>query len=62
MKEKKAIVLINGELAGILSKNESGYTFRYDDLYYNDSKKPAISATLPKNQQEYYSSYLFSFF
>lgn len=62
MKTRKAMVLINGELAGTLSKNETGYTFRYDDLYFNDSLKPAISATLPKSQQEYQSTYLFPFF
>jgi HipA-like protein len=62
MKERKAMVLLNGELAGTLFKNEGGYTFRYDDLYYNDSKKPAISATFPKSQQEFHSNFLFSFF
>jgi serine/threonine-protein kinase HipA len=38
------------------------YLFRYDDDYFYDSLKPAVSLTLPKSQQEYRSDYLFPFF
>lgn len=34
----------------------------YDDVWWGSSDKPAISLTLPKNQQEYRSEYLFPFF
>lgn len=60
---RKAEVYLNGILAGILielSRNE--YVFRYDDEYYTDASKPAISLTLPKSKQEYKSEYLFPFF
>ncbi|MCJ7446523.1 MAG: HipA N-terminal domain-containing protein [Bacteroidales bacterium] len=50
-------------LAGILiEENRKSYVFRYDDNYFNDTGKPAVSLTLPKRQQEYRSEYLFPFF
>lgn len=59
----KAGVYINGTLAGELEKTSMGtYVFRYVDLYYNDPLMPAISLTLPKQQQEYTSDHLFAFF
>lgn len=53
----------NGVLAGLLSEeNRKSYRFRYDESYFNDSTKPAISLTLPKSKIEYTSHYLFPFF
>lgn len=53
----------NGIFAGILTQeNRKIFVFRYDDAYYNDKSKAAISLTLPKTQQEYNSEYLFPFF
>ncbi len=53
----------NGILAGILTEeNRKHYVFRYDDNYYNDTSKQAISLTLPKTQKEYSSEFLFPFF
>jgi len=53
----------NKELAGFLTEESTkSYTFRYTDAWYTDSDKPAVSLTLPKNQQEYHSDYLFPFF
>jgi serine/threonine-protein kinase HipA len=50
-------------LAGTLTEeNRQHYTFRYNDDYYLDASKPAISLTLPKTQKEYSSQYLFPFF
>ncbi len=48
--------------AGVLIKNEEGYLFRYDPLYFADAAMPDISATLPKTQREYRSPHLFPFF
>ena len=60
---RKAEVYRNGILAGILTEeNRNSYSFRYDDVYFNDSSKYAISLTLPKTQQEYQSEYMFPFF
>ena len=53
----------NGILSGLLSEeNRNTYVFRYDDDYYNDNSKAAISLTLPKTQEIYRSEYLFPFF
>lgn len=53
----------NGILAGTLTeKNRRHYIFRYDDQYFSDISKPAISLTLPKNQKEHSSEFLFPFF
>lgn len=53
----------NGILAGILiEENRQHYVFKYDDKYFNDTSKSAISLTLPKSQKEYSSKFLFPFF
>jgi HipA-like protein len=53
----------NGTLAGTLTEeNRQRYIFRYDNNYFNDARKPAISLTLPKTQKEYCSNFLFPFF
>ena len=60
---RSAKVYFNGELAGIVTEeNRQSYIFRYDDKYFVDKEKPAVSLTLPKTQQEYKSEYLFPFF
>lgn len=60
---KEAIVYINREPAGGLKlTDERKYIFRYDDSYFTNTKKPAISFTLPKTQQEFQSNILFPFF
>jgi serine/threonine-protein kinase HipA len=59
----QAEVYRNGVFAGILiEESHQLYIFRYDDDYFADTSKPAISLTLPKTQQEYQSPYLFPFF
>ena len=53
----------NGDLAGILTEeSRTSFVFRYEDEYFHDTGKAAISLTLPKTQQEYRSKYLFPFF
>jgi len=53
----------NGILAGLLTEeNRNHYTFRYDENYFMDDSKPAISLTLPKTQKEYNCEFLFPFF
>ncbi|MBU0489271.1 MAG: HipA N-terminal domain-containing protein [Bacteroidetes bacterium] len=60
---RKAEVFSNRELAGtLIEENKQSYVFRYDDLYFTDKSKPAISLTMPKSQQEYRSKILFPFF
>jgi HipA-like protein len=60
---RKVEVYRNGILAGFLTEEDRrNYVFRYDDNYFADSTKPAISLTLPKTIQEYKSEFLFPFF
>jgi serine/threonine-protein kinase HipA len=60
---RKIEVYRNGILAGFLTEEDrKNYVFKYEDNYFADSTKPAISLTLPKTQQEYKSEFLFPFF
>ena len=60
---RQAQVFRNGVFAGVLTEeNKNSFSFRYDDAYFTDTTKAAISLTLPKTQQEYTSNFLFPFF
>lgn len=60
---RKAHVFVRNQFAGILSEEDNGmYIFRYDEVYFHDQTRPAISLTLPKTKKEYRSSNLFPFF
>jgi len=59
---KTGIVLVNNEEAGTLFLEGREYVFRYNDEYFNNSNKKAISVTLPKTKLEYKSKELFPFF
>jgi serine/threonine-protein kinase HipA len=60
---RRAEIYNNGQFAGILEKRESDlYEFRYDDSYFKDQNRYAISLSLPKGKQEYTSPVLFPFF
>ncbi len=60
---RQAIILFKDEEAGILTQHDGGsFTFRYHDIWIADSKKPDISLTLPKIEQEHHSKFLFPFF
>ena len=53
----------NGIFAGtLIEENPHQFVFRYEDNYFSDASKPAISLTLPKAKKEYRSEYLFPFF
>lgn len=53
----------NRILAGILTEeNRRQYVFTYDENYFSDANKPAVSLTFPKKQREYRSEFLFPFF
>jgi serine/threonine-protein kinase HipA len=60
---RTAEVFNNGILAGFLAEEgPHHYSFRYDDAYFSDPEKPAISLTLSKSQREYHSAFMFPFF
>jgi len=58
----KGTVYYRDIVAGTLTKDADGYTFRYAPTYLADSHFPDISATLPKSCAEYHSRVLFPFF
>lgn len=60
---RQAKVFYKEEEAGILSQNDDGsFTFSYHDHWINNSQKPGICLTLPKQKQAYKSKHLFPFF
>ena len=61
MKEQ-AKIYYNNELAGYLTFTNREYLFQYDEKYFADETKPAISLSLPKTEAEQRSKYLFPFF
>lgn len=60
---RQAKVQYKNETAGLLTQLDDGsFVFRYQDQWFADTSKPAISLTLPKSQQAYTSVFLFPFF
>ncbi|MCG3665492.1 HipA N-terminal domain-containing protein [Aliarcobacter butzleri] len=60
---QRAKVFRNNIFAGLLTKlNEKEYVFVYDKEYLKLSNKKPISLTLPLQEEEFKSSYLFPFF
>lgn len=60
---RQADVLFNNEPAGLLTQLDDGsFIYRYHDSWFENPRKPSISLTLPKSQQEYQSEHLFPFF
>lgn len=56
-------VYYKNQLAGTLSQRDNGsFIFCYHEQWFNDSSKPSISLTLPKDKIEFQSSTLFPFF
>lgn len=60
---RRVKVYRNGIFAGILTEEtRNSFVFMYDDAYFYDPSKQAISLTLPKTSREFRSEYLFPFF
>jgi len=60
---KSANVYRNGELVGVLTRhNRNFYEFEYDELWFNNPEKPAVSLTMPKSKKRYEADHLFPFF
>lgn len=58
---RMANVLVNGQVAGILSETDEGYAFSYATEYLANEGN-AVSLTLPKSEETYVSRTLFPFF
>jgi len=60
---RNAKVLFKNEEAGILTQHDDGsFSFHYSDDWVSNNSKQSISLTLPKNEKEFHSKYLFPFF
>jgi HipA-like protein len=60
---RKAEVYRDGVLAGtLIEENRNSFVFRYNESYFVDKDKPAISLTLPKTKKEFQSKFLFPVF
>lgn len=60
---RKAKVLFKNEESGILTQHDDGsFSFIYQAEWVANSNKQSISLTLPKNEKEFHSKYLFPFF
>jgi len=60
---KSAHIYRNGELVGVLTQhNRNSYEFEYDEQWFNDPEKPAVSLTMPKTKKTYWADHLFPFF
>lgn len=59
---RQAQVFYKDKFAGIISENEEGYIFQYDEKYLRDKYSKAISLTLPLQEKPYKSNILFPFF
>ncbi|MGL5890564.1 MAG: HipA N-terminal domain-containing protein [Bacteroidia bacterium] len=59
---RKAEIRFIDQRAGILTENEHGYIFMYDNDYLNSESAVAISKTLPLQKTEFKSEILFPFF
>ena len=59
---RKAKVFYRTSFAGVLSEEDSGYRFEYDDGYLSSPNAHPISITMPTSQKDYTSKVLFPFF
>lgn len=60
---RAATILFKNQEAGVLTQNDDGsFEFRYHQQWIADNKKHCISLTLPKNELEFHSKFLFPFF
>ena len=60
---RKAKVLFKNEEAGILIQQDDGsFSFRYHEDWVANNDRQSISLTLPKNEKEFHSIFLFPFF
>ena len=59
---KTALVYLYDRLAGRLTEDENGYTFKYDEDFLASDEAEAVSLTLPLTSEAYHDTVLFPFF
>lgn len=58
---RKGKVFFHDKFAGIISENENGYSYEYDDEYISQNL-PSISLTLPITRKSFSSKTMLPFF
>lgn len=59
---KQGIVYLRNRRAGILTEDETGFTFAYDAGYVSADDTEPVSLTLPLSTHAYHDTVLFPFF
>jgi serine/threonine-protein kinase HipA len=59
---RKAKVYMDNELAGRLTENEEGYTFKYEENYLTEPMAKPVSLTIPLQDKPFVSKTMFPFF
>lgn len=59
---RTAYVYVRDAYAGELCETDAGYTFQYYGDYLSNEATPAVSLTLPKQEETYFSTTMFPFF
>ena len=59
---KKAKVYMYEKMAGILTEDENGFHFQYDQYYLKSKEAEPVSLTLPLTNREFESKTMFPFF
>ena len=59
---KQAKIYVHNRLVGILSEDESGYTFVYETSYLEQPEAEPISLTMPLQETPFFDKALFPFF
>lgn len=59
---KQAVVFLRDRKAGVLTEDENGYTFQYDQGFLHSDDAEAISLTLPLSDKPFHDKVLFPFF
>lgn len=59
---KQAAIFLHNHMAGILTEDENGYTFQYDNDFLKSEYAEPISLTMPLTTKHYHNTVLFPFF
>ena len=59
---KQGKIYLYNQYVGLLTEDETGFTFAYDADYLASSQAEAVSLTLPLSNEPYHDTVLFPFF
>lgn len=62
MRQAEILIDTDTQVAGILTENDEGFHFQYNDDYLNKKNSQAVSLTLPLQKESFQADNLFPFF